>query len=133
AAAASITRPEPMPTSSPLADLATPPSVPTAPEDVARRPSKPHLRIKPAAGWALVNFREIAAFRDLLWTMAGRDLKLRYRQTALGAIWVVLQPLMNAAILAFIFNRVAKLPGSGLLPSFAAMLCWQMFSQLLSK
>src|SRR5947208_5503688 len=95
-------------------------------------PSRPHVKIRPASGWSLLNIREIFSFRDLLWTMAGRDLKLRYRQTALGAIWVVLQPLMNAAILAFIFGRVAKLPSS-FLTCFAAMLCWQMFSQVLGR
>src|SRR3954447_15143131 len=123
--------PDPMTTTttSPAAELAPPPAPSAAP---ARPAPRPHLRIKPASGWSLLNFREIVAFRDLLWTMAGRDLKLRYRQTALGAIWVVLQPLMNAAILAFIFGRVAKLQSS-FLTCFAAMLCWQMFSQVLSK
>src|SRR4051794_9757046 len=119
------------------ADRAVPPTPPDAETAVAdgaprRTTAKPHLKIRPASGWSLLNLRELWSFRDLLWTMAGRDLKLRYRQTALGAVWVILQPLMNAAILAFIFGRVAKLPSS-FLTCFAAMLCWQMFSQVLSK
>ena len=74
---------------------------------------KPFLTIKPGGRWAALNLKEVWQFRDLLLTLAGRDVKLRYRQTALGAAWVVLQPLIAAGITSFVFNKVAKLPTGG--------------------
>src|SRR3954454_15471448 len=70
---------------------------------------KPYLTIRPKSGWIGVNLGEMWRFRDLLWSLTERDIKLRYKQTALGVAWVVLQPLVAAAILAFVFGRVAKL------------------------
>src|SRR6202021_228070 len=75
---------------------------------------KPYLTIRPSTGWAAFNFREVWQFRDLLMSLAGRDLKLRYKQTALGIAWVVLQPLMAAGIFSFVFGKVAKLPSDGI-------------------
>ena len=64
--------------------------------------------------------------------LALRDVKLRYRQTALGVAWVILQPLLAAGVLGFVFGRVAKLPTDGVpafIFAFAGMLCWNVFSQ----
>jgi lipopolysaccharide transport system permease protein len=97
---------------------------------------EPFLIIRPTRGWAARNLREVWQFRDLLFTLAGRDLKLRYKQTALGIIWVVLQPLMAAGIFSFVFGKVAKLPSDGvpyLLFSFAGLLGWNLFSNTLTK
>ena len=105
-------------------------------DDVLTDDSRPHLTIEPSKGWATLNVSEIWNFRDLLLTLAGRDLKLRYKQTALGVIWVVLQPLMAAVIFAFVFGTVAKLPSAGipyLVFSFAGLLGWNYFSGVLSK
>ena len=99
--------------------------------------SKPLQTIRPSSGWAALNLREVWQFRDLLITLAGRDVKLRYRQTAMGAIWVILQPLMAAGIFSFVFGKVAKLQSPGDYPYFiftyAGMLGWQAFSSTLSK
>ena len=65
-----------------------------------------------------------------------RDVKLRYRQTALGAVWVILQPLLAAGIFAFVFGKVAKLPSDGVpyfLFSYAGLLGWNAFSSTLTK
>lgn len=97
---------------------------------------KPYLRIRPTSGWAALNLRETWQFRDLLMTLAGRDLKLRYKQTALGVIWVVLQPLLAAGIFSFVFGLVAKLPSDGVpyfVFSFAGLLGWNLFSGILTK
>ena len=97
---------------------------------------KPYLSIKPSSGWINLNLREMWQFRDLLFSLAGRDLKLRYKQTALGVIWVVLQPLMAAGIFSFVFGKVAKLPSDGLpyfLFSYAGLLGWNLFSNTLNK
>lgn len=97
---------------------------------------RPHYTIRPSAGWIALNPAEVWRFRDLLLTLAGRDVKLRYRQTALGAIWVVLQPLLAAGIFSFVFGRVAKLSSDGLpyfLFSYAGLLGWNAFNGTLGK
>ena len=97
---------------------------------------RPHLLIRPSRGWVALNLPEIWDFRDLLFTLAERDLKLRYKQTALGVIWVVLQPLMAAGVFAFVFGTVAKLPSNGvpyLVFSFAGLLGWNFFNNVLTK
>ena len=98
--------------------------------------SPPRTTIRPVSGWAALNLSEVWTFRDLLVTLAGRDLKVRYKQTALGVAWVVLQPLLAAGVFSFVFGAVARLPSDGVpyLPfSFAGLLGWNFFSNLLSK
>ncbi len=102
---------------------------------VVNRP-KPLLTIRASSGWAALNLREIWQFRDLVFTLGSRDLKLRYKQTALGVAWVILQPLMAAGIFSFVFGKVAKMPSDGkpyFLFAFAGMLGWNLFSNTLSK
>ena len=98
---------------------------------------KPLVTIRPSSGWAALNLREIWQFRDLLLTLAGRDVKLRYRQTALGVVWVVLQPLIAAGIFSFVFGKVAGLKSPSGIPyfvfSYAGLLGWQAFSSTLTK
>ena len=109
----------------------------TAPQVL--RPSdhpRPHLTIRPSQGWTPLDWREVWNFRDLLVTLASRDLKIRYKQTALGVIWVVLQPLLAAGVFAFVFGTVAKLPSGGVpyvVFSFAGLLGWSFFSNILTK
>jgi lipopolysaccharide transport system permease protein len=98
-------------------------------------PPEPLIRIRPTSRWQAINFRELWAFRDLVHIMAGRDVKLRYRQTALGVIWVVMQPLMGAAIFSFLSGVIAKTPTEGprFLFTFASFIAWTAFSQTLTK
>jgi lipopolysaccharide transport system permease protein len=102
----------------------------------ASDPPRPLAVLRPSSGWRALNLREIWQYRDLLFSFATRDVKLRYRQTALGAVWVVLQPLIAAAILSFVFNKVAKMPTDGI-PAFAftyaGMLGFNAFSSTLTK
>ena len=103
---------------------------------LADLPPDPELVIKPSSGWAAVNLREVWQFRDLLFTLAGRDLKLRYKQTALGVVWVVFQPLMAAGVFTVVFGKVAKLPSDGVpyfLFSFVGQLGWNLFSNTVTK
>jgi lipopolysaccharide transport system permease protein len=97
---------------------------------------EPHLTIEAGRAWAPLNLRELWQFRDLLVTLAGRDLRLRYKQTALGVVWVILQPMLAASVFAFVFGIVAKLP-SGKVPylvfSYAGLLGWNLFSGVLTK
>ena len=94
------------------------------------------IRIVPARGWAAIDLGELWAFRDLLVLLAARDIKLRYKQTALGVIWVILQPLIAGLIFTVIFGRLAKLPSSGIpyLPFvFAGLLPWNLFAGALQR
>lgn len=100
----------------------------TTPGAAARPPT---FVIRPTSGWRSLDLREVYRARDLLLTMSVRDVKVKYRQTALGAGWVVVQPLLAAAIFAFVFGRVADLPSGGvpyLVFSFAGLLGWQVFN-----
>lgn len=97
---------------------------------------RPRQVLRPGSGGASLNIHEIWLYRDLLWALSSREIKLRYRQTALGVIWVVIQPILSAGILSFIFNGVAKLPTGavpGFLFTYAGTLIWTVFNTTLSK
>lgn len=97
---------------------------------------QPRLTIRPRPGWRLLDLAQLWAFRDLLLTLASRDLRLRYRQTALGVVWVVLQPLLAAGIFSFVFGKVLRASSDGMpyfLFSYAGMLAWTVFNSTLSK
>jgi lipopolysaccharide transport system permease protein len=100
------------------------------------RTEKPTLRIRPSKGWAALNLRELWSYRDLLWILVERDIRLLYKQTALGILWVILQPLIAAVILTIVFGLVAKLPSDGapyLLFVICGMTVWTYFSQALQR
>ncbi|MBV9471211.1 MAG: ABC transporter permease, partial [Abitibacteriaceae bacterium] len=97
---------------------------------------KPYKTIEPRSGLQAINLRQLWRFRDLLLTLAERDIKLRYRQTALGIIWVILQPLIAAGIFSFVFGGLAKMPSGGIpyfVFSYAGLLGWNVFSNTLTK
>jgi lipopolysaccharide transport system permease protein len=73
---------------------------------------------------------------DLLLSLAARDVKVRYKQTVLGVVWVVLQPLLAALIFSFVFGKVARFPSDGrpyLLFAFAGLLAWNLFSNTVMR
>jgi lipopolysaccharide transport system permease protein len=95
-----------------------------------------HFRIQPSKGWAGLSLRELWPYRDLFWILAVRDVKLRYKQTALGITWVILQPILTSGIFAVVFGTLAKLPSDNspyLLFAYAGTLPWILFSQSLSR
>lgn len=97
---------------------------------------RPHLVIRPRSGWAALQLGAIWEFRDLLLSLASRDIKLRYRQAALGSVWVVLQPLLISLVLAFVFGNLADLPSNGLpyvVFVFAGFLTHNTFSNTLGR
>lgn len=95
-----------------------------------------HTVIEPSSAYKPVNFREIWDFRDLVLSLANRDVTLRYRQTVLGVVWVLLQPLLQSAIMAVVFSRIAHLKTDGL-PAFAyifvGMSVFNLFSSIVTK
>ncbi len=96
---------------------------------------RPVVRVEPTGG-LLSGVKELARYRDLLWALAGRDLKLRYKQTLLGVGWGVLQPLLAAAIFTFLFGVIGNFP-SGDVPylayAFAGQVGWTLFGLNLDK
>jgi lipopolysaccharide transport system permease protein len=93
-----------------------------------------HLRIRPTTGFEGPDFAEYWNFRGLLGALAVRDIKLRYRQTALGIAWVILQPLLASGILAFVFGTVADVTKPGRSSVFIFVLSgfvgWTLFSSI---
>jgi len=107
-----------------------------APEASPENVRHPAVVIEPTTGWAAVNFRELWKYRDLLMILAGRDVKLRYKQTVLGVVWVVIQPLIAALIFTLMFGRFAKLPSDGhpyLLFVFTGVAVWNYFAGVLQR
>jgi len=96
----------------------------------------PVVRIEAHRGWFDLRLRELWAYRELLYFLVWRDVKVRYRQTVIGVAWVVLQPLMTMAVFTLFFGRLAKLPSQGLpypVFYFAALVPWAYFSSALSN
>lgn len=92
--------------------------------------------IEPKKGWIPVNFRELWAFRELLFFLSWRDIKVKYKQTALGAAWAILQPFLTMIVFSILFGKLAKVPSDGIpYPIFvyAGLLPWNYFSSALSS
>lgn len=88
-------------------------------------------RIEATKGWASIGFREIWAYRELLYFFTWRDIKVRYKQTVLGAGWAVIQPVTTMIVFSLFFGRLAKVPSDGVpypLFSFAALVPWTFFA-----
>jgi lipopolysaccharide transport system permease protein len=88
-------------------------------------------RIEPARRWNLRSLTEVLAFRELLVVLAWRDIKVRYKQTALGAAWAILQPLLTMVVFTLIFGRFAQIPSDGApyaLFALAALVPWTFFA-----
>ncbi len=92
--------------------------------------------IRPSSGWQAVNFRELWRYRELLYFLVWRDVKVRYKQTALGAAWAVLQPLLMMAVFTLFFGRMAGL-SSGDIPyplfAYAGLLPWTFFATAVAQ
>ena len=99
-------------------------------------PIEPHIKIRPSSGWAALDLSSVWEFRDLLLALSSRDVKLRYKQTALGVVWVILQPLLAAGIFSFVFGLLAKMPSDGksyFLFSYAGLLGWNLFNNTVTR
>lgn len=97
--------------------------------------SQYEIVLEPPRGWLNLRLRELWNFRELLYFLIWRDIKVRYKQTILGAVWAVIQPLMTMIIFSVIFGKLGKLPSNGIpypVFTFAALLPWQLFARSLS-
>jgi lipopolysaccharide transport system permease protein len=102
-----------------------------APSEQGVRYTPPTLRIAPPRGWLHLDLREVWAARELLYFFVWRDIKVRYKQTAIGAAWAVIQPFMTMLVFSLFFGKLAKMPSHGLpYPVFyySALLPWTYFA-----
>jgi lipopolysaccharide transport system permease protein len=96
----------------------------------------PLLRIEPSRGWAPLRLRELWEYRELLYFLTWRDIKVRYKQTALGAAWAIIQPVSTMLVFSLFFGRLAKVPSDGLpypLFAYTALLPWNFFANGLAQ
>ncbi len=94
------------------------------------------IRLQPGKGWAPLDLADLWRFRELAFFLTWRDIKVRYKQTLLGASWAVLQPLLQMLIFNFLFGSLAGLPTDGIprpIFTFAALLPWNLFSNALNE
>jgi len=92
---------------------------------------KTHQRIQPSAGWVSLQLGELWAYRELLYFLTWRDLKVRYKQSVLGVAWAIIQPVGTMIVFSLLFGRLAKLDSDGVpypIFSFAALLPWNYFA-----
>jgi lipopolysaccharide transport system permease protein len=103
--------------------------------DIARH-EPTTIYIKPSTGLTALNLRDLWTYRELIFFMIWRDIKVRYKQTLLGAAWAIIQPLMTMIIFNFLFNNVAKVPTDGIpypIFSYTALLPWGLFTTALNQ
>ncbi len=92
--------------------------------------------IKPSKGLAALNLRDLWIYRELVFFMVWRDVKVKYKQTLLGMAWAVVQPVMTMLVFTFVFDRVANLPTDGIpyeVFSFTGLLPWGLFVTALNQ
>lgn len=96
----------------------------------------PLVVLEPTRRLPTLHLRELWAYRELLYFLVWRDVKVRYKQTALGAAWAILQPLATAAVFTIFFGRLAGIPSDGVpypLFAYAGLLVWTFFAQGLAQ
>ncbi len=96
----------------------------------------PVVSIRPASGPLSLNFKELWAYRELLYFFVWRDIKVRYKQTVIGAGWAIIQPFFTMVVFSLFFGKLAKIPSEGLpypIFSYSALLPWMYFSNALTQ
>lgn len=91
--------------------------------------------LKPVSGWSPLNLRDLWRYRELIYFMTWRDLKVRYKQTLLGASWAILKPFMMMVVFSIFFGNLAQMPSYGLpypIFAYAALLPWELFANALN-
>jgi len=94
------------------------------------------ILIRPSRGWASLRLSELWEYRELLYFLVWRDIKVRYKQTVLGASWAVIQPFFTMVVFSLFFGRLAKIPSDGIpypIFSYAALVPWAFFANGLNQ
>jgi lipopolysaccharide transport system permease protein len=99
-------------------------------------PDKPLIVIEPSKSWVSLNLNDLWQYRDLLYILMTRDIKVRYKQTLLGALWAIIQPLFTMLIFTLFFGRLAGMPSDNIpypLFAYAGLLPWTFFSNAVNS
>ena len=99
-------------------------------------PGKFHVQIRPSRGWMALHLADLWAYRELLYFLVWRDVKIRYKQTALGIAWVALQPLATTVVFTLIFGNLARMPSDNLpyaVFALAGLLPWNYFAGAIGR
>ena len=102
--------------------------------EITRQPEI--IYIKPSTGLTALNLHDLWVYRELVFFMIWRDIKVRYKQTLLGAAWAIIQPVLTMLVFNFVFGQVAKVPTEGIpypIFSYTALLPWGLFSVALNN
>ncbi|HZS06235.1 MAG TPA: ABC transporter permease [Blastocatellia bacterium] len=108
----------------------------SAPSVAHPLPDQPVVRIRPSSKWVALNLRDLWAYRDLLYFLTWRDVKVRYKQTLLGAAWAIIQPLFTMLIFSLFFGKLAGIASDGIpypLFAYGALLPWTFFSNAVTN
>lgn len=92
--------------------------------------------IKPKKGWQMLNLKELFKYRELIFFLVWRDIKVRYKQTVLGVAWAIIQPFFTMVVFSLFFGRLAKIPSDGIpypIFSYAALVPWTFFAHGLNQ
>lgn len=99
-------------------------------------PAESSVTIKPSKGWDIHTFKDLWNYRELLYFLIWRDIKVRYKQTLIGAAWAILQPVLTMIIFSIFFGKMAKIPSEGIpypIFCFSGLLLWIYFSNAVSN
>jgi lipopolysaccharide transport system permease protein len=102
----------------------------------SQSPPVPTLVIRPSRGWVSLKLGELWEYRELLYFLIWRDVKVRYKQTVLGAAWAIIQPFFTMVVFSIFFGRLAKIPSDGIpypIFSYAALVPWTFFANGLTQ
>ncbi len=94
------------------------------------------LRIEPSHGWVSLKLHEVWEYRELLYFLTWRDIKVRYKQTVLGAAWAIIQPFFTMVVFSLFFGKLAKMPSDGIpypIFAYAALVPWTFFAHGLTQ
>lgn len=98
--------------------------------------SLPVVVIRPSRGWIPINLRDLWIYRELMYFLTWREIKVRYKQTLLGAAWAIIQPFFMMVVFTLFFGKLAKVPSEGLpypLFNYAALLPWTLFAEGITR
>lgn len=108
----------------------------TGTASLSSREDVPVMRIQPSKGWISLKLGELWRYRELLYFLVWRDIKVRYKQTVLGAAWAIIQPFFTMVVFSLFFGRLAKIPSDDIpypIFSYAALVPWTFFANGLSQ
>jgi lipopolysaccharide transport system permease protein len=99
-------------------------------------PKEPLIKIRPSKGWVALNLRDLWVYRELLYFLTWRDIKVRYKQTVLGAAWAIIQPLFTMLLFTLFFGKLGRIPSDGVpypIFAYAGLLPWMFFSNAVTN